>query len=244
MTDPDPSFDDDPLLRRARREQTLVQRAVGDHDVATLDPDAEEIEAARSRRLARQRKKAKSPTRNLVEWVVVIGGALILAVLVRTFAFQTFWIPSGSMRTTLIENDRVLVNKLSYRFGEPERGDVIVFERPPNETGTIKDLIKRVIGLPGEKVSIRDGSVYIDGRKLNEPYTNGQVTDLSGCPAGRYTQGIDTEAGMVVPKGSVFVLGDNRGSSHDGRCFGPISEDLIVGRAVAIIWPPSKIGAL
>lgn len=207
------------------------------------DEDLAEARASR-RRSAGRRRAAKSPSRNVVEWILVLGGALVIAVLVRTFAFQTFWIPSPSMASTLEKGDRVLVNKLSYRFGDPERGDVIVFERPPGETGTIKDLIKRVIGLPGEQVSIMDGSVYIDGRKLDESYTHDLPTDPNvGCGTGD-TTGIDTPTGMLVPDGYVFVMGDNRIQSHDGRCFGPVDEDLIVGRAFMIIWPPSKVGGL
>jgi len=238
---------------------TVAQQAVGadggaperpaepaggaDDALGDLDPTEEEIAAARDAR-RRRRRPPKSPTRNLVEWVAVVGGALVLALLIRTFVFQTFWIPSGSMSPTLVENDRVLVNKLSYRWGDPSRGDVIVFERPPGESGEIKDLIKRVIGLPGEHVSIHDDAVWIDGRRLNEPYTHDQPTLANvECSGGR-TAGIDTEAGFQVPNGHVFVLGDNRTGSHDGRCFGPIDEDLIVGRAIAIIWPPSKMGRL
>jgi signal peptidase I len=200
-----------------------------------------EIAAARA---ARRKRANKSATRNLLEWVGVIVGAVVIAVVVRTFLFQTFWIPSPSMAQTLVEDDRVLVNKLSYRFGDVDRGDVVVFERPPNETGTIKDLIKRVIALPGERVSIRDGRVHIDGRALDEPYADGLPTEPRvGCGAGD-TTGIDTAEGMLVPEGQVLVLGDNRVNSSDGRCFGPIDEDLIVGRAFVILWPPSKAGLL
>ncbi|MCB0975932.1 MAG: signal peptidase I [Acidimicrobiales bacterium] len=208
------------------------------------DVSDEELAAARAAREEGRSKAKRSSRRNLVEWLVVLGGALILAVVVRTFAFQTFWIPSSSMATTLETNDRVLVNKLSYRFGDPERGDVVVFERPPGESGEIKDLIKRIIGLPGEHVSIMNSSVYINGRKLDEPYTHGLPTDPTiGCGTGD-TTGIDTPTGMLVPEGHVFVMGDNRTGSHDGRCFGPIDEDLIVGRAFVIIWPPNRIGGL
>lgn len=246
VTNPDRSATSDPNQRRSERERDLVEQSAARSTVAfdsKLEPSEAEIAEARRRRLARGRPP-KSPVRNLVEWALVIGGALILAFLVRTFAFQTFWIPSGSMSPTLQVNDRVIVNKLSYTFDGPSRGDVIVFERPPNESGDIKDLIKRVIGLPGDHVAVHDDAVYINGRKLNEPYTHGQPTNLNSCIPNRYTIGINTETGMLVPKNTVFVLGDNRTGSHDGRCFGPISQDLIVGRAVAIIWPPSKIGGL
>lgn len=221
--------------------------AVATDDAALDSITDEDLVAARESRdrsADRRRERKKSSTRNMIEWVLVLGGALVIAVLVRTFLFQTFWIPSPSMAATLEEGDRVLVNKLSYRFGDPERGDVIVFERPPGETGEIKDLIKRVIGLPGERVSIIDGSVYIDGRKLTEGYTNDLPTEATvGCGTGD-TTGIDTPTGMLVPEGHVFVLGDNRTQSHDGRCFGPVDQDLIVGRAFMIIWPPSKVGGL
>ena len=189
----------------------------------------------------------KSPTRNALEWVAVIAGAVLIAVVIRTFVLQTFWIPSPSMSPTLVENDRVLVNKLSYRFHDVNRGDVIVFERPPTEPpNEVKDLIKRVVGLPGDRVSIIDGTVRIDGEVLDEPYVQGLQTIYDGSctqPTVDMT-GLDTEEGWVVPEGNLFVMGDNRVNSHDGRCFGPIDEDLVVGRAFFIMWPPGHAGGL
>ena len=206
------------------------------------DPTDEEIAAARAARLTPA--PTKSSLRNAVEWVVVIAGAVLLAVIVRTFLFQTFWIPSGSMAVTLENNDRVLVNKMSYRFGDPSRGDVVVFERPPGVTGTIKDLIKRVVALPGEHVAIHDGSVWIDGAKVEESYTHGKPSDPMVECSGGANAGIETPEGLLIPEGHLFVMGDNRTDSQDSRCFGPIDEDLIVGRAFLIIWPPSKVGGL
>lgn len=185
--------------------------------------------------------------RNALEWVAVVAGAIIIAVVIRTFFLQTFWIPSPSMSPTLIEEDRVLVNKLSYRFGDPERGDVIVFERPPNEEpSSIKDLIKRVIALPGERISIVEGTVRIDGRLLEEPYVDGAPTlyDGSCTRPGVDLTGLDTEQGFEVPAGTLFVMGDNRLNSHDGRCFGPIDDDLVVGRAFFVLWPLGRAGGL
>lgn len=190
--------------------------------------------------------KPKSSVRNLVEWVVVIGGAITVAVVIRAFVFQTFWIPSPSMATTLVKDDRVVVNKLSYRLHDVRRGDVIVFHRPPSENGAdsaINDLIKRVVGLEGERVSILDGGVRIDGVPLEEPYTHGLETVDNGCSTGDLQQ-LYTEAGYLVPEDHVFVLGDNRVNSGDGRCFGPVDEDLIVGRAFFKIWPPGHVGGL
>lgn len=190
--------------------------------------------------------RPKSSLRNLVEWVVVIGGAITVAVVIRAFVFQTFWIPSPSMATTLVKDDRVVVNKLSYRLHDVRRGDVIVFHRPPSESGSdsaINDLIKRVVGLEGERVSILDGGVRIDGVPLQEPYTHGLETVDNGCSTGELQQ-LYTEAGFLVPDDHVFVLGDNRVNSGDGRCFGPVDEDLIVGRAFFKIWPPGHVGGL
>jgi signal peptidase I len=188
--------------------------------------------------------QGKSTARNLVEWVVVVGGAVLVAVLIRAFVLQTFWIPSPSMATTLVEKDRVIVNKLSYRLHDVNRGDVVVFHRPPNEpVSDIKDLIKRVVGLEGERVSIREGKVFIDGQSLDEPYTKGQATlDIACTPA--EMQDLYTVEGFEIPDGHVFVMGDNRPKSGDSRCFGPIDEDLIVGRAFFKIWPPGHIGGL
>lgn len=204
----------------------------------TADDDADPVrpEAARPAK--------KSTIRNAVEWVVVVGGAILVAVLIRTFVLQTFWIPSPSMATTLVEKDRVIVNKLSYRLHDVNRGDVVVFHRPPNEpSSSIKDLIKRVVALEGEHISIRDGAVHVDGRTLDEPYTNGQETLQIACTPAELGA-LYTADGFEVPEDHVFVLGDNRTNSGDSRCFGPIDEDLIVGRAFFKIWPPGHIGGL
>ena len=189
-------------------------------------------------------KHQRSPLRNLLEWGAVIIGAIAVAFVVKTFLFQAFWIPSPSMSPTLVKGDRVLVNKLSYDLHDVNRGDVIVFERPPTEDASqIKDLIKRVVAVGGDRVSIMDGKVRLNGKVLDEPYTHGLPTTYSSCGVGD-VDGIDTKAGLKIPDGEVFVMGDNRINSHDGRCFGPIDEDLIVGRAFFIIWPPSKVGGL
>ncbi len=223
---------DDGLARRQQREQE-AQPSGPDQDAPDAAPERKPV-------------KPKSQTRNMLEWIAVIGGAVLIAVVVRTFVLQTFWIPSPSMSPTLVENDRVLVNKLAYRFHDVNRGDVVVFERPETEdesASNIKDLIKRVVALPGEHVSILDGKVRIDGRVLDEPYTHGAQTVLDSCPI-TYVPGIDTEEGFEVPEDHVLVLGDNRTNSHDGRCFGAIDEDLIVGRAFFLMWPPGHAGGL
>ena len=227
----------DGVSRRLAREQ-------GVEDALGGDPEAES-EVAASTTVDEKAVAPKSSQRNALEWVAVVGGAVLIAVLVRTFVFQTFWIPSASMSPTLVKDDRVIVNKLSYKLHPIHRGDVIVFERPANEPANgIKDLIKRVVALPGERISLIDGTVRIDGRKLAEPYVHGLPTvAMPGCGTGDVT-GIDTEQGLLIPKGHIFVMGDNRTNSTDARCFGPIDEDLVVGRAFVIMWPPSKAGGL
>jgi len=187
-------------------------------------------------------RKGKGPsTRGLVEWAVVIVGAVVLAVVVKTVLLQAFYIPSESMYPTLQKGDRVLVNKLSYRLHDVNRGDVVVFERPPNETATdIPDLIKRVVGLPGEEVVIEGGSVYVDGQKLDEPYLpDGVTTTADGAP-----NTCAREEPCAVPDGTVWVMGDNRGDSKDSRYFGPVDEGSIVGRAFVIVWPLGRWGML
>lgn len=227
--DPSSAAPDDGIVRRLRREGGSVE--IAEPDSATPAPDPDDV--------------ARSQARNLLEWIAVICGAVLIAVVVRTVFLQTFWIPSPSMSPTLVRNDRVLVNKLSYRFHDINRGDVVVFERPTTEQPSeIKDLIKRVVGLPGERVSIVDGKVSIDGRELTEPYVHGLQTTYDGSCAVVDMPGLGTEAGYEIPKGRIFVMGDNRINSHDGRCFGPISESLVVGRAFFILWPPGHAGGL
>jgi signal peptidase I len=197
------------------------------------DPDYEEVEAP----------KPKSKARSIAEWGAVIVGAVVIALLVKTFLFQAFYIPSGSMEPTLEVNDRVLVNKLSYDLHDVNRGDIVVFKRPPEEAGDISDLIKRVVGLPGETITFADGAVYIEGREVSEPYlkeplsTDSLVESIPNCEG-------STASGCTIPEGRVFVMGDNRRDSRDSRFFGPIQESSIVGRAFIRIWPLTSIGFL
>ncbi|MCP3988793.1 MAG: signal peptidase I [Actinomycetia bacterium] len=170
-------------------------------------------------------------TRNALEWAVVLVGAVLVALLLRASLFQAFYIPSESMETTLVIDDRVLVNKISYRLHDINRGDIVVFARPDDQAGDIRDLIKRVIALPGETVEGRDNEIFINGQRLSEPYLDEGVR----------TTDFPLE---VVPEGMIFVMGDNRGESFDSRLFGPISEDRVVGRAFVLFWPLGRAGSL
>ena len=175
--------------------------------------------------------------------------ALIIAVVIKTFLIQPFWIPSGSMEMTIQIDDRVMVNKLAYDLGEPGRGDIVVFRDPrePEIVETVPeavirsvleavgvrtrgsdDLIKRIVGLPGETVLIENGQVLIDGYPLYEDYIGGsQMPD---------------EGPFVVGPDQVFLMGDNRNASFDSRRFGPVSIDDLVGEAFLTIWPLENFG--
>jgi len=188
-------------------------------------------------------KKPSSTRKTVIEWVVLIGAALLIALVVKTFLFQAFYIPSDSMYPTLKTNDRVIVNKLSYKLHPVHRGDIVVFKTPKGADGkpidpTIKDLIKRVIGLPGETISSRNGQVTINGTPLPESYLpKGTVTDCAKFVPDCFPKG-------PLPKNEYFVMGDNRGGSRDSRYFGAISKGEIVGRAFIRVWPLSRIGLL
>jgi signal peptidase I len=175
----------------------------------------------------------RGPSRRaIIEWGLILGVAVLAAVILRVFIVQPYYIPSGSMEPTLKVGDKVLVNKLSYDFHGVHRGDIVVFKKPANDfTPGITDLIKRVIGLPGETISAQGGSVYINGQKLNEHWLPRGVTTNDFQPT-------------HIPPGDYFVMGDNRGNSADSRVIGPIPKKLIVGRAFLLVWPPSRIGTL
>jgi signal peptidase I len=212
---------------------------------------AEGIDRLREDARARGEKSdaARSFWKELPFLIIV---ALVVAVIIKTFLIQAFFIPSASMRDTLLEGDRVMVNKLAYRFGEPHRGDVIVFDSPLVEHHKAESflgkvvrnvgealgmstpesaLIKRVIALGGETIEIQNNRILIDGVPLDEPYLTRPVD-------------MDAFGPLTIPEGHVFVMGDNRNQSEDGRVFGPIAESDIIGRAFVRVWPPSRWGGL
>ena len=181
-------------------------------------------------------RPGRSAARSVAEWILVVVGAVLAALLVKTFLFQAFRIPSESMVPTLLVGDRVLVNKVSYRLHEVHRGDVVVFTRPAkleDPSGTEpEDLIKRVVAVGGDTVVARDGVLYVNNQPMTEPYVQ----------KGAGTFHLD-EA-VTVPKGQVFVMGDNRENSQDSRYFGPIPTDTIIGRAFVRMFPFNRFGSL
>lgn len=170
--------------------------------------------------------KKKSAARDTVDSIIV---AFVIAMIIRTFLVQAFKIPSGSMLDTLQIGDHILVNKLSYIVSEPEHDDIIVFEFPLEPD---KDYIKRVIGVPGDKIRIEDKTVYRNGEKLDPDYTRFEyASSIPGSVMPR-----DNVEEFTVPEGAFFVMGDNRDSSFDGRFWGLVNKDAIVGRAFIVYW--------
>jgi signal peptidase I len=189
-------------------------------------------------------------------WFVELGKTMILSVFlalgIRTFVAEARWIPSGSMEPTLHgtpnqwEADKIIVDKLKYKFAQPERGDIVVFS-PTEELQKEQyqdAFIKRVIGLPGEKVELRDGKVYINGNPLPEKnyLLSSQRTIVDVCTSGPQPPFLAKPE--VIPQDSYLVLGDNRGSSYDSRCWGVVPRKNIIGRAIVRFWPLNSVGPI
>lgn len=178
--------------------------------------------------------------------------SIVLALGIRTFVAEARWIPSGSMEPTLNgtpdqwKADKIIVDKLKYRFSRPQRGDIVVFS--PTQTlqnEQYKDaFIKRIVALPGEKVQLKDGQVYINNQPLKEiSYLSSQQrTEIDVCTSA--TQQAYLAQTQTIPPDSYLVLGDNRNSSYDSRCWGVVPRENIIGRAVLRFWPLNNIGGL
>jgi signal peptidase I len=192
----------------------------------------EQFDTTISRRSRRERRRnaSKKSGGGVLEFLIILLVSFVLVFgFVRPFVVEAFWIPSASMVPTLKYGDRVLVNKFIYRFTEPERGDVIVFK---SVEGDGQDLIKRVVGVPGDEIAVRGGKLFVNGEPQKEPYVNKKYPDRSFY------------APTTVPKDHVFAMGDNRANSQDSRIFGPVPEENIEGEAFLRFWPPDRIGGL
>jgi signal peptidase I len=165
-----------------------------------------------------------------LEFVIILAVAFALVFgFVRPFVLEAFRIPSESMVPTLLVGDRVFVNKFIYRFAEPERGDIVVFE---SVNGGQEDLIKRIVAGPGDEIEVGNGVLLMNGEEQREPYLNGEMSFA------------DSYGPTDVPERHVFVMGDNRANSADSRVFGPLPIENIEGEAFMRFWPPLRIGSL
>lgn len=162
--------------------------------------------------------------------------AVVVALFVKTYVVTPYVVPTGSMLETIQEGDMLLGECVTLHFDDPEQGDIVTFRSPlDGET-----LIKRVVAVGGQTIDLVDGEVYVDGERLDEPYTGGKPTySLS-----EYVGSVGIEYPYVVPEGTVWVMGDNRTDSRDSRYFGPVDVDDVTSRALFIYWPPSDIGGL
>ena len=183
-----------------------------------------------------QSELEKSLFREVVE---TIGLAVILAIILRTFVIQAFFIPSGSMENTLLPGDMILDNKFIYYFPDYKHGDILVFKYPKEPE---KDYIKRVIGLPGDTVEIKNGDIYINDKLTEEKYTKQKAADDIILHA---SAGTDVPLSKIkVPEGKLFVMGDNRNNSQDSRFWGYLPKENIRGKALLIYWPLNRIGLI
>lgn len=167
------------------------------------------------------KEKKSSIPGTIIEIVVIVGAAFVIALLVQAFLVKPFTIHQVSMRPTLEEGDRILLSRLTYRFRDEARGDIVVFRSPINAD---EDLVKRIVAVANERVAISGGKLYVNGVAQDEPYLLEQ--DFGGeMPE------------TAVPAGHVFVMGDNHNNSGDSRLFGPIPTDTIIGSAFLVYWP-------
>jgi signal peptidase I len=191
-------------------------------------------------------ERIPAPWRSVIDWLLTIAIAIGAVLAIKAYVVNPYRIPSSSMEPTLHcaegsvaddgcearFSDRVLANRFIYHFKDPERGDIIVFETPPAAAtcGAGGTFVKRLIGLPGERIAQRRGVVYINGRPLDEPYLDPAHKDDSSFQE------------KTIPPGHYFMMGDNRGQSCDSRVWGSVPRDNIIGKVFAIYWPPLRIG--
>ncbi|HET6211032.1 MAG TPA: signal peptidase I [Jatrophihabitans sp.] len=226
--------------RKAARSNRLARAGqLSVSELKAAHTDTPSMDRADAGHIARRRRHAPPPApanhlHRALRFVVLLLLTGLTVIGLRTFVIASYYIPSASMEYTLhgcpgCQPDLVLVDKLSYRFKSIARTDVVVFDRPPLAPPEDKQLIKRVIGLPGDTVSGHGGHVFVNNRQLVEPYVN------PNC------HGTTDFAAVKVPAGSYFMMGDNRCDSFDSRMFGTIPRSAVVGRAFAVIWPAKHL---
>jgi signal peptidase I len=201
-------------------------------------------------------KQKKSTSGSIIEFVTIVAVALGLALGIQAFIVKPYRIPSGSMEPTLAIGQRVLVDRVSKHFTDFHRGDIVVFKPPKGADSEVQcgnpnkppdqacdkptpeksdtNFIKRIIGLPGDRLKVIRGRAYIDGKQLNEPY----IRPDASCPI------CNEPREITIPPGHFFMMGDNRGESDDSRDWGPVPKGWIIGKAFFTYWPPSRVGTL
>jgi signal peptidase I len=187
---------------------------------------------------AHKSRPPRSLTRTFIEWGLIILVAIVVSIALRTYAFQTYFIPSGSMEPTLQQGDRIVVDKLAVDFGTINRGDILVFKAPPDENcggAPVADLVKRVIGLPGDKLYSSGNTIYVNGKALDENWPHFEPL---GTPIATQSNPI------VVTANHYFMMGDNHPDSCDSRFWGTIPRSSVIGKAFVRIWPISRIGSI
>jgi signal peptidase I len=192
-----------------------------DHEASTYGNEQAPLTASPQEKGKVEARQKNRALRTVIEIVVIVAAAFAIAMLVQAFLIKPFTIHQVSMEPTLDEGDRILINRVVYHFREPKNGDVVVFHSPVKDG---EDLVKRVIAVGGDTVSISDGKLYVNGVVQNEPYL------LEQNFAGEMEE-------TPIPEGQLFVMGDNRNNSGDSRFFGPIDEDLVLGCAFCVYWP-------
>jgi signal peptidase I len=209
--------------KKSRRERRLERE-----ELENRGEREEPGNSRRERRLEREKKKRKAGVAELI-LTAVVAFVLVFG-FVRPYVVEAYRIPTESMVPTLEVGDRVLANKFVYRFTEPERRDIVVFDSV--EEGDDQTLIKRVVGVAGDEIQVQGGVLYVNGEEQEEPYLNDADQSL-----GFYGP-------TVVPEGHIFVMGDNRGNSADSRVFGPLPLENLKGEAFMRFWPISKISTI
>ena len=178
-----------------------------------------------------KKKSEKSQMREFFSLILYVAGVVLLSIVLNKFVIQKVEVDGPSMNTTLKTGQQLMVQKVSYHFTDPKRGDIVVFQPPGYEDDTL--YIKRVIGVPGDRVQIIDGYIYLNGKKYDDPQWREEILD----------PGIAEEE-VTVGEGEYFVVGDNRNDSTDSREFGAVEKSRIMGEAVLRIWPLNKVGLL
>ncbi len=260
------------MVSRAPDDKSPASEGSAETDPTVIEDVPSSEEAAGEEQPVKKEKPKRSFWKHVTELPMLILLAFAIAIIIKTFVLQAYYIPSGSMLPTLHVGDRVLVEKVSYLIGEPSPGDVVVFARsvfgaPPDvpwyddarnflrelvgmRTGSgEEDYIKRVVAVGGQTVRYegRPRQLFVDGNEVEEPYIRSGVDRSSGTLTESDCRRLEMEpsdGGCLVPAGKIFVMGDNRSNSRDSRSIGPVDEDKVVGHAFVIVWPPGDIGTL